>query len=107
MLTRAGSYGLHKVVQLFDVVVRGGEMLDGTGAPAWRADIGVTDGRIAALGRLDTAEATDDASVRALLRHRAHVGGSDAIFIGGHPALLTGHLAGVPLSPYGTGKGES
>jgi hypothetical protein len=22
-------------------------------------------------------------------------------------ALLTGHLAGVPLSPYGTGKGES
>jgi N-acyl-D-amino-acid deacylase len=57
MLTRVGSYGLHKVVQLFDVVVRGGKVLDGTGAPAWRADVGVTDGRIAALGLLDPARA--------------------------------------------------
>ena len=35
---------------MFDVVVRGGEVIDGTGAPARPADIGVTGGRIAAVG---------------------------------------------------------
>lgn len=41
----------------FDVLIRDGRVLDGTGAPAYRADIGVTDERIAAVGRLDGAEA--------------------------------------------------
>lgn len=51
---------------MFDVLVRGGWLLDGTGAAAYRADVGVTDGRIAALGRLDLAEAgrTIDATGR-------------------------------------------
>jgi len=35
----------------FDLVVRGGEVADGTGAPLRRADVGVVDGRIAAVGR--------------------------------------------------------
>lgn len=34
---------------MFDLVVRGGEILDGTGAPAYRADVGLRDGRIAAI----------------------------------------------------------
>lgn len=37
---------------MFDILVHGGEVLDGTGAPAVRADVGVTDGRIAAIGAL-------------------------------------------------------
>ena len=42
---------------MFDIVVLGGWVYDGTGAPALRADIGVTAGRIAALGSLDNAAA--------------------------------------------------
>ena len=36
----------------FDVVVRGGTVLDGTGAPAFRADVGLVGDTIAALGEI-------------------------------------------------------
>ncbi len=38
----------------FDLVVRGGEILDGTGAKAYRADLGVCDGMIVAIGEIPT-----------------------------------------------------
>jgi len=37
----------------FDLVVRRGTLVDGTGAPGRRADVAVTDGRIAEVGRID------------------------------------------------------
>jgi N-acyl-D-aspartate/D-glutamate deacylase len=37
----------------FDLVVKGGRVVDGTGMPAYTADIGVRAGRIAAIGRID------------------------------------------------------
>ena len=42
---------------MLDLMLRGGWMLDGTGAPATRVDVGVTGGRIAAVGRLAAAAA--------------------------------------------------
>ncbi|MEU4535511.1 amidohydrolase family protein [Streptosporangium sp. NPDC023825] len=42
----------------FDVLIRDGWVLDGTGAPACRADVGVNGDRITAVGRLDGADAT-------------------------------------------------
>jgi N-acyl-D-aspartate/D-glutamate deacylase len=36
----------------YDLVVRNGTVIDGTGAPRRQADIGVVDGRIAAIGRI-------------------------------------------------------
>jgi N-acyl-D-amino-acid deacylase len=42
----------------FDLLVRSGRVIDGTGNPWFPADIGVADGRIAAVGRLGDAEAT-------------------------------------------------
>lgn len=38
---------------MFDVIIRNGTVVDGTGAPAQRADIAITDGRIAAVGTVD------------------------------------------------------
>ncbi len=38
---------------MYDLVVRGGTVVDGTGAPAATADIGVVDGAIVDVGRLD------------------------------------------------------
>jgi N-acyl-D-aspartate/D-glutamate deacylase len=35
-----------------DLVVRGGSLLDGTGAPARTADVGIRDGRVAEVGRI-------------------------------------------------------
>lgn len=54
---------------MFDLVVHGGMVLDGTGSAAARADIGVAAGRIAAVGDLDAATATDriDATGRLVL----------------------------------------
>ncbi|WP_419162173.1 N-acyl-D-amino-acid deacylase family protein [Candidatus Palauibacter sp.] len=42
----------------FDVLLRGGRVLDGTGNPWFRADVGIRDGRIAAVG--DLGDATGD-----------------------------------------------
>jgi N-acyl-D-aspartate/D-glutamate deacylase len=47
----------------FDLIVRGGSVLDGTGRPAYHADVGVAGGRIAKIGDLsrDGAETMIDA----------------------------------------------
>ena len=47
----------------FDLVVRGGRIADGTGNPSFDADLGIRDGRIAALGRISgSASRTIDAT---------------------------------------------
>jgi CubicO group peptidase (beta-lactamase class C family) len=50
----------------FDVLIRGGEVIDGTGRDRFRADVGLIDGTIAAIGPLGdaTAERTIDAAGR-------------------------------------------
>lgn len=39
----------------YDVVIHGGRIVDGTGAPWYAADVGITNGRIAAIGRMSPA----------------------------------------------------
>ena len=36
----------------FDLIVRDGTVVDGTGGPSFRSDIGIRDGKIAAFGRI-------------------------------------------------------
>lgn len=42
---------------MLDIVIRGGTVVDGTGAPARTADIGIRDGRIVAIGKVDETAA--------------------------------------------------
>ena len=41
----------------FDLVIRNGRIVDGTGSPWYSGDLGIRSGRIAAIGRLDSAKA--------------------------------------------------
>src|SRR5512134_487028 len=43
--------------QRFDVVIRGGHVLDGSGNPWFKGDVGISDGRITAVGNLAGASA--------------------------------------------------
>ena len=48
---------------MFDVLLRGGWIADGTGAPAYRADLAVDGATIAAIGRLGDAQAGTEVDV--------------------------------------------
>ncbi|MGE0383124.1 MAG: amidohydrolase family protein [Gammaproteobacteria bacterium] len=52
-------------LNMLDLIIRGGNVIDGTGAPARRADLGIHGGRIAAIGKIDgPARETIDADGR-------------------------------------------
>jgi dihydroorotase/N-acyl-D-amino-acid deacylase len=50
--------------QSFDLLIRNGRIVDGTGSPWYAADLGVRDGRIAAIGRLDGSKAKQTVDAR-------------------------------------------
>ncbi|MCG8510095.1 MAG: amidohydrolase family protein [Rhodospirillales bacterium] len=51
---------------MFDIVFANGTVVDGTGAPAYQADVGVTGDRITAIGDLSSAEAGERLDVSGL-----------------------------------------
>ena len=42
---------------MYDIIIRGGTVIDGTGKPGYKADVAVKDGKIAAIGDLSCMEA--------------------------------------------------
>jgi N-acyl-D-amino-acid deacylase len=53
--------------QTFDVLIRNGHIMDGTGSPWYAADVGIREGKIAAIGRLPGATARTAIDARGLL----------------------------------------
>ena len=51
----------------FDVVIHNGKIVDGTGAPWYRADIGIRAGKIVAIGRLADAKASKSIDASGLI----------------------------------------
>src|SRR5579863_474382 len=41
----------------YDLIIKNGQIIDGTGSPAYAADLAIKDGRIAAIGKLEGAQA--------------------------------------------------
>lgn len=55
-------FPIQKPSMTYDLVIRNGTVVDGSGGPSWRSDIGIIGGRIAAFGRIrDGARRTMDA----------------------------------------------
>lgn len=47
------------VLDMFDFIIKGADLIDGEGGPARTADVGVQEGRIAAIGQLDGCSAKE------------------------------------------------
>src|SRR4051794_19840515 len=96
--------------QAFDILIRNGRVLDGTGNPWYRADIGITGDRIRAMGSLGnaTAKTTIDAGDRfvtpGFIDVHSHAGPGLATdeLKNGQPLLAQG-LTTVFINPDGGG----
>src|SRR5947207_13221639 len=95
----------------YDVLIRNARVIDGSGNPWYRADVAVKDGRIAAIGRLNTANAprTIDARERVLapgfIDPHTHVEGNiernpraDNFLLDGVTTVITGNCGSSELN---------
>lgn len=60
------TYASAQPVASYDIILRGGTVVDGSGAPRFRADVAITRGHIARVGDLAGATARTDIDVRGL-----------------------------------------
>jgi N-acyl-D-amino-acid deacylase len=92
----------------FDLIVTRARVVDGTGNPWFRADVGMKDGRIAAIGNLTgkTADRTIDARDRVLapgfIDVHTHIEGAvekvprgDNYLMDGVTTVVTGNCGGI------------
>jgi N-acyl-D-amino-acid deacylase len=63
----AGTIWLHSQEPAFDLIIRGGHIVDGTGNPWFSGDVGITGDRIAAVGQLASGKARREIDVRGLV----------------------------------------
>jgi hypothetical protein len=63
----------------YDVILRGGTVMDGTGKPARRADVALRGDRIAAIGAIDGTAALHEDTLREVMRQPYVAVGSDAV----------------------------
>ena len=67
LLSCAGGVSATGQRERFDLIVRGGTILEGTGEPAFSGDVGIRDGRILAVGNLTGATAARTIDARGMM----------------------------------------
>jgi N-acyl-D-amino-acid deacylase len=89
----------------FDLVIRNGHIVDGTGSPWYAGDVGIRDGRIAAIGRLDGARAqrTVDAQGRVVAPGFIDMLGQSEMTILVNPSLPSKVFQGITTEITGEG----
>lgn len=100
-------FGVQAATPSYDIVIRNGHVIDGSGSPWYAADIAVKDGRIAAIGRLGHVDAK-----RVIDAHGMVVapGFIDMLDQSGHSILVDGHAPSKifqGVTTLVTGEGES
>lgn len=94
----------------FDVIIHGGTVIDGTGAPGRSMDVGVTDGRIAGAGDLSRAAAETRYDATGLfvtpgfIDVHAHTDTGDALALA--TSALTQGVTTETLGPDGVGRSD-
>jgi len=101
------GFGTRASTPSYDIVIRNGHVIDGTGSPWYAADIAIKDGRIAAIGRLGDVDAK-----RVIDAHGMVVtpGFIDMLDQSGHTLLVDGHAPSKifqGVTTLITGEGES
>ena len=89
----------------FDLLILNGRIIDGTGSPWYSGDVGIRDGRIAAIGRLQGAEAkrTVDAAGRVVAPGFIDMLGQSEMAILVNPSLPSKIFQGITTEVTGEG----
>ena len=75
---------------MYNLIIRNGRVVDGSGLPAFTADVAVTEGRVARIGRIGAeARHTIDAEGRVVARDLSI-----------HTRILTPSCSGIPWRPH-------
>jgi len=94
----------------FDLLIRHGRIVDGTGAPWYGADVAIRDGRIAAIGRLAEARATRTIDASGLVVSPGFIdmmGQTAAPFLQNHGAALNLLTQGITTINCGEGRSDA
>jgi N-acyl-D-aspartate/D-glutamate deacylase len=89
----------------FDTVITNGHVIDGTGSPWYAADVGIRDGRVAAIGRLAGAQAaqTIDAAGRVIAPGFIDMLGQSELTVLVEPTLPSKIFQGITTEITGEG----
>ncbi|HEY3519936.1 MAG TPA: D-aminoacylase [Rhodanobacteraceae bacterium] len=91
----------------YDIVIRNGQVIDGTGSPARSADIAIENGRIATIGKLDHADAKQVIDAHGMVVAPGFI---DMLDQSGDTLLVDGHAQSKifqGITTLITGEGES
>ena len=101
----ASARALHAQDDVYDLVIRNGRIIDGTGSPWYAGDLGIRGGRIAAIGRLDGAAArqTVDAAGMVVAPGFIDMLGQSELTHPGQPGLPSKIFQGITTEITGEG----